>query len=74
MTPRPGRRIGRTLLKLEHVQARHTAIAKLDEADHLPVDSIVDMVHVAIFGSPPPRRPTFELLGHHLQRAAAENA
>ena len=73
--PRRGRRIGRMLLNARGAAARRRAIAKLDERDHLPVTQIVDAVHVTIFRSPPPdRRRSLEMLGHHLQRAAAENA
>jgi hypothetical protein len=97
VSPRPGRRAGRTRLKLKHVAARRNAIAKLAVLERPPavqIDCIFD-VRVCFgcgctddFGCSPgcwwidvdqcsscadvPRE--LELPGHHLQRAAAENA
>lgn len=86
MSGRPGRRVGRTLLKIRHVEARRRAIAKLDERhrserivigwDGSRADALVAM---CMTGDGRVRtldsiaRP-IELPGHHLQRAAAENA
>lgn len=100
MTPGPGRRNGRTLLKLEHVEARHRAIAKL-EPDTWPSLGDVGLVKCSdlrwrraevveergqlawrfangalrlLATSTARRLDATELPGHHLQRAAAENA
>lgn len=89
MTPRPGRRTGRTRLQLKHVEARHRAIAKVNaaETDRLIRDhvqhSLAHAMARPLFETPgtplpswakEPVRPPLELPGHHLQRAAAENA
>lgn len=75
MTPRPGRRTGRTRLQLKHVRARHSAIAKLD-ARVVPPEGVIVAFTVGVVR---PHRfvslhEPVELPGHHLQRAAAENA
>jgi hypothetical protein len=74
VSPRPGRRTGCTRLKLKHVAARHSAIAKLElKAETTPPwsrpdhDVLAD-VRAAVTAA------ELELPGHHLQRAAAENA
>lgn len=72
VTEGPGRRHGRTLLKLEHVQARHAAIAKL-EVRVVPSD-VSAWIPGRITGRDIDPRVPVELPGHHLQRASAENA
>lgn len=73
VTTGSGRRVGRTRLKLHHVAARYSAIAKLDTRVVPPdvcawipgrvrPDRMIDL------------RIPIQLPGHHLQRAAAENA
>lgn len=75
MTPRPGRRTGRTRLQLKHVEARRRAIAKL-AARVAPPEGVTYAVTLGVVR---PHRfielhAPVELPGHHLQRAAAENA
>lgn len=74
MTSPAGRRSGRTRLRLKHVEARHRAITKLEAREDAAHWRLVNAAHVAVFGTLPAQRPGIELPGHHLQRAAAENA
>jgi hypothetical protein len=70
VSPRPGRRIGRTRLTLPQVQARHRAIAKLEAARcSCPGGPDIQFHRYWCIVAGP-----LELPGHHLQRAAAENA
>jgi hypothetical protein len=78
VSPRPGRRIGRTRLTLLQVEARHRGIAKVDAAeDHRigPVERAARIYQVPVeWVVRPGEHQRLATVGHHLQRAAAENA
>jgi hypothetical protein len=78
VSPRPGRRIGRTHLTLPQVEARHRGIAKVDTAeDHRigPAERASRIYQVPVeLAVRPGEHQRLVTVGHHLQRAAAENA